>query len=437
MVHPAQGTAQTAAVTYGALFGDAVTALTDAREHAVGPFETATSAGDTAADYERFLAVTGRHLELLLAPTPAVSTRDRAIPRRLAGELAALRLDRHGGNGWARAGDALGLAHDLLATHVGPHGELRSPEAIVLTSAEVQQAAVDRVVRLVRHPLRDAKPLLGRARARQPGTEPPLDPADAKRLQATVSRAIKLLDQPASVVADDGLLERLDRLSPVQTKLDDNSSTVVLQSISTLHLLRQITLRQSRGEEVANAHSLQELCRLAVTTCRSAERSLPYATTPLGRVDRAATIDQLRQAERLWGELGGRLYPRIQGLSKAPGIYHEAVAKVAEEATTNEVATRAVLCCLPRLAHQSANTVAQLYNQGELVTCGRAPGELTTRWRALSPAEARDLAQGFVSAGRATHRASDAVRRQLEPAAHRTSTTVPPPQRARGLGVER
>lgn len=90
MVHPAQGTAQTAAVTYGALFGDAVTALTDAREHAVGPFETATSAGDTAADYERFLAVTGRHLELLLAHTPAVSTRDRAIPRRLAGELAAL-----------------------------------------------------------------------------------------------------------------------------------------------------------------------------------------------------------------------------------------------------------------------------------------------------------------------------------------------------------
>ena len=67
MVHPAQGTAQTAAVTYGALFGDAVTALTDAREHAAGPFETATSAGDTAADYERFLAVTGRHLELLLA----------------------------------------------------------------------------------------------------------------------------------------------------------------------------------------------------------------------------------------------------------------------------------------------------------------------------------------------------------------------------------
>jgi hypothetical protein len=426
VVHPAHGTAPTATATYGALFGDAVTAVTEAREHAVGPFETATSAADTTADYERFLAVSGRHLQLLLAPTPAVSTRDRA-----------LHLDRHGGNGWARAGDALGLAHDLLATHVGPRGELRSPEAVILTATELQRAAVDRVVQMVRHPLTDAKPLLRQARDSQPATEPPLDPADAKRLSTTASRAVHLLAQPAPVVADDGLLERLDRLPPVQTKLDDNSSTVVLQSMSTLHTLRQITLRQSRGEESANAHSLQELCRLAVATCRSAERTLPYASTPLDRVARAASIDQLRQAETHWAQLGGRLYPRIQGLSKAPVTYHDAVTTITEEATTSEVATRAVLSCLPRLALQSANTVAQLHNHGELVTCGRAPGELTTRWRALSPAEARDLAQGFVVAGRATHRASNAVRRQLDPTARQAPAKVASPQRSRGLGVER
>jgi len=437
VVHPAHDTIRAVAPTYGALFDDAVAALTHARAHAVGPFDTATSAADSVADYERFLAVTGRHLQLLLAPTPADSTRYGAVTRHLARNLAALRLDRRGGNGWARAGDALGLAHDLLATHVGPRGELRSPEAVVLTSPELQQAAADRVVRLVREPLNDARPLLRRARAAQPVTDAPLGPVDAKRVRTAASRAVRVLARPASVMGDDGLLERLDRLPPVQTKLDDDTSARVLQSISTLHLLRQLSLRQSQGEETANAHSLQELCRLAVATCRTAEGTLPYAATPLGRVERAATIDHLRRAGALWGELGGRLYPRIQGLSKAPGIYHVAVSMVAEEATTNGVATRAVLSSLPRLASQSATTVTYLHHRGELVSRSRALGELTPRWRTLTPAEACDLAQGFLAAGRATYRASDAVCRQFEPTARRTATTTATPQRSRGLEAER
>jgi hypothetical protein len=166
--------------------------------------------------------------------------------------------------------------------------------------------------------------LLRRARARQPATDPPLDPDAAQRIRATASKAVELLTQPTSVVVDDGLLEQLDRLPPMQTKLDNNSSARVLQSISTLHLLRQITLRQRRGEEIANAHSLQELCRMAAATCRAAERTLPYATTPLGRVDRAATIDQLRRAETMWRQLGDRLYrasrvsPRRQASTTTP-----------------------------------------------------------------------------------------------------------------------
>lgn len=443
MVHPALNTITTAAPstppTYGELFADAVTALGHARAHGVGPFDTAMAAADTVADYERFLAITGRHLQLLLAPTPAVSTRDAALPRRLGGDLARLRLDRRGGNDWARASDALGLAHDVLATHVGPHGELRSPEAIVMTSPEVQRAAVDRVVHLVGPPLTDASLLLRRARATQPMHDPPMDPEDAKRVRLTAARATKLLAKPSVVVDhDNDLVSRLDRLPPVQTKLDENTPARVLQSISTLHLLRQLTMRQSQGEEAANAHSLQELCRLAVATCRAAEATLPYAATPLGRVDRAATLDHLHRAATLWGELGGRLYPRIHGLTKAPGLYHLAITRVTEEATTNPVATRAILSCLPRLAFQSSTTVNYLQHRYELVANSRAPGDLVSRWRPLSPAEARDLAEAFVAAGRATRRASDAVRRQFDPVTRRAATPgAQVAQRSRGLEAER
>jgi hypothetical protein len=439
VVHPAQFPVQSpaAGVTYGSLFQDAQAAVARAREHAVGPFQTAPAAADTVSDYERFLAVTGRHLLLLLAPTPTTSTRDGALPRRVAGDLSALRLDRRGSNAWARAGDTLGLAHDLLATHLGPRGEPRSPEAIILASAELQRAAVDRVLRLVRGPLADASPLIRRARAAQPVTNPALDPDDANRVRTAASKAVKLLAPLTAVVTDDRLLERLDRLPPVHSKLDDTTPPSVLQSISTLHLLRQLTLRQSEGEAVANAHSLQELCRLGVATCRAAESILPYAATPLARVDRAASIDHVRRAGALWQELGGRLCPRIQGLSRAPGIYHVAIATLTEEATTSAVTTRAVLACLPRLAAQSATTVTNLHRRSELVARHRAMGDLTPRWRPLTPGEAGDLAEGFTAAGRATHRASNAIRRTFEPSPRRMTAPVVMPRVFRGLEAER
>ncbi len=428
-----------ASATYGALLASAADAVARAQTHGLGPFEDAQEAADAVTDYERFLAIGGRHLQLLLSPARSVATRSRATQRQLASALAALTMERRGGNEWASAGDTLGLAHDLLSTHVGPRGELRTPDAVVLTTPEVQVAAAARVLALVDEPLTLSRDLLRTAGAVQPRTDPPLTRATRTHLRQATSRLTKLASGPTPVAAGSGLLGLLDALPPAHTKIGDGTPPDAIASAgAALRVLRQLSVRQSHGDERANAHSLQELCVLAVTTCTAAEGLLPYGATPLGRVDRAATIDRLRRAGSLWSELQVSLYPRIQGLSKAPGIYHHAIQLVAHATATHPAAARVVLATLPRLALQSAATVATLSQRGELVTCSREPGKPTARWRALTPSEADGLIAGFTTASQATRQASDAVQRHLATAGSRGAVgPVPAQQRTRGLGVSR
>jgi hypothetical protein len=115
--------------TYGVLLSTAIDLTCRAQSRSLGPFDDARRAVDAVVDYERFLAVSGHHLQLLLSPPLATATRSGELQRRLATGLAALSLERRRDNPWASAGDALALAHDLLATHVGPRGELRTSEA--------------------------------------------------------------------------------------------------------------------------------------------------------------------------------------------------------------------------------------------------------------------------------------------------------------------
>jgi hypothetical protein len=89
------------------------------------------------------------------------------------------------------------------------------PESLVLSSADLPSAPVDRVVGLLRAPVSDARPLLRRTRAAQPPTGSSLDRDGAKRVRSSATMLTRLLSQPTAVVADHAPLERLDRLVPV------------------------------------------------------------------------------------------------------------------------------------------------------------------------------------------------------------------------------
>ena len=420
--------------TYGGLLALAADDAARARASAIGPFQDADLAARTVGDFERYLAVVGHHLELLLAPASVARPRPLAH-HQLASALSALRSERHGDNDWTRAGDHLGIAHDLLATHVGPTGELRTSEAVVLGDADVQLAAVARVSALAQGPLAVAPDLLEAAQRIQPSTDPPLSRGTRTHVRQAIARLGRLVtNTPPVAVADASLLIALDALPPARTRVGVGTPRGELGSgLEALRLLRQLLYRQSKGLEPANAHSLQELCELAVTTCTTAEKSLPYAATPLGRVERAAAVDHLRTAATAWRSLSSQLYPHIQGLTKTPAIYHDAIQTLTSEASHGGDVHQAILASLPRLATHAADTTTTLGRRGELVTPTRIPTKLKPAWRPLTSAMTRDLAENFAAAGAASQRAQEASRRSSDGRSHAVHPTADLPRQRQAL----
>ena len=406
--------------TYGALLRDAADLVATARRFGIGPFHDAQQAANTVVDLERYLAIGGRHLRLLLTPPSATPSPFTGTHRDVARRLADLRMERRGGNAWASAGDALGVAHDLLATHVGPRGELRTPEARELVNPDVQVASAARVIGLIAEPIALTRALLTAARQAQPRHEPPLTRSMSAHLrQATAAIQRTLQTAPPLHVPTTGVLDGLDGLTPALTRLGTDSRPDHLTSrITALNILRQVSYRQSLGLEPANAHTLQELCTLGAATCRRAESFLPLANSPLGRVRRAAAIDNLRRAAASWSEIGVSLYPRIQGLAKAPAIYRDAVRIIAQGTQGDPASTHAVLTALPFLATQAATSVRTLHDRGELVIRRHEVGQLAPRWHPLDAATTRELAEAFTAAGRATRLALDAIPREIAAPRH-------------------
>jgi len=427
--------------TYGALLRDAADLVATARRFGIGPFDEAQQAADTVVDLERYLAIGGRHLRLLLTPPSATPSPLTGTHREVVRRLADLRMERRGGNAWASAGDGLGVAHDLLATHVGPRGELRTPEAQDLVNPDVQVASAARVIGLIAEPLALTRDLLAAARQAQPRHEPPLTRSMSAHLRQATAAIRRILQiGPPLRLPTAGVLDGLDGLTPALTRMGADSRPDHLTSrITALSILRQVSYRQSLGLEPANAHTLQELCTLGAATCRTAESLLPLANTPLGRVRRAAAIDELRRAAALWSELGASLYPHIQGLAKAPAIYRDAVRLIAQGTQGDPASTHAVLAALPDLATHAAISVRTLHDRGELVIQRQEAGHLAPRWHPLDAATTRELAEAFTTAGRATRLALDAVPRETEAPRHdsQPAPRLDPLVQRRGRGVTR
>ncbi len=427
---PVAGTPAAGPPTYGELLAAAATSSTAATSTAIGPFDDPHHAAATVNDYMRFLAVSGRHATLLLS---ARTEEDHgtspyaAAAREAAAGLAKLTATRGGSTGWTRCGDQLGAAHDILATHLGPRGEPHSPEAAELAWPTVCHAAVLRVLGLSGRPLAVAPEFISAVAAAQPQREPPLSPWAISQLRRTTTELRRLLDAThPEVSCDPSVLDAVDATIAARPKLVEyagpGSITTGFQALSVLRLLSH---RQSFGEVQANAHSLHDLCQLAVAACTSAERLLLPATTPLGRVDRAAAIDRLRAAATGWEAADRKLYPRVQAVVRAPRVYRDAITILGADCPTSPALTRAVLACLPRLATDAGQALLSHAGSNGLVVARRDPGKLTARWRPIEPATAASLAAAMVAAGRATRTASSAVTRHLDGSSSNRTTAVP------------
>jgi hypothetical protein len=172
--------------------------------------------------------------------------------------------------------------------------------------------------------------------------------------------------------------------------------------------------RQSTGDVHTNAHSLHDLCHLAVATLTTAERLIPPAATPLRRVDRAATLDHLRSAAIQWQQIDQQLHPRVQAVVRAPRVYLDAIAVLTGDCPTSPILTRTVLATLPRLAIDAATTLRGHARTNGLVVARRDPGQLVRRWRPIEPSHADSIASALESAGRASRTASTSLTRHLD-----------------------
>jgi hypothetical protein len=434
---PTQFPVQTQAepATYGALLDATTSSVALALAADVGPFLTADQAMDTLADYERFMSSAGRHVTLLLDCRSGNHDPSPAVIRQIATDLTGLRWSRRGGNAWAQAADQLRGAHDLLASHLSPRGEARTPDAHLLTKPRVIEAALLRVLDLTAEPIGRADDLLAEARTVQAPPDPSRPARAADPLGQTIDGVGRLM---ACVprLAHDPVLRAVDALTPARTKVGaDTGPTEVGTGLQAFHLLRQLAFGQANGRVPANAHTIQELCALGAVTCQAAEHLLPEPATPLGLLDHAMAVDHLRRASGLWRQVGGRLYPRVQGLAKAPRVYHDAVCAVANETQQNRAATRVVLASLPGLAAQAATTIAALRERNELVSCQQPPSPSSPRWLPLDPTAGQLLADSLLAAGRATRTANTALRRQVGQRRRTESLTREVPVRVRARSV--
>jgi len=422
--------------TYGALLSAASSSVAIALRDDSGPFSTAEHARAAVSDYQRFLGSTGRHLTLLLDGSSGLHDPSYELISQIATAMTGIRGLRRGGDAWADAADQVRSAHDLLASHLGPGGEARTPDSHLLAKPRVIEAALLRVLDVTAEPVRRRADLLTAALVATPPPAPSAHAVTTDALEQDLARVGMLIADVPRLI-DHHSLHTIDALTPARSKVGiDATPPEMGTGLEAFQLLRQLAFGQANGRVPANAHTIQELCSLGGVTCHAAEKLLPEPTTPLGALDHAMAVDHLRRASDLWRKAGGRLYPRVQGLAKAPRVYHDAMEAVIHETRQNQAATRVVLACLPGLAAQAAATIVALNDRNELVSSQHPASPSSPRWLPLDSAAGQHLAESLLTAGRATRTANTALRRQVAQRQRTEGQTHDAPVRVRSRALE-
>ena len=124
----------------------------------------------------------------------------------------------------------------------------------------------------------------------------------------------------------------------------------------------------------------------------------------------------------------------IQGTTKAPQAYEEAVGRLLDEATSLSPAVHlAIAAALPRLGRDAGRTIRRLHAINALVSPQRDGCALRVHWRPITPAHAAELVDRFETAAAATVPAAVTLRQLISgpDPRHGTAPTAYPVPAAR------
>jgi hypothetical protein len=296
-------------VTYRELLDDAARALTGLHTLASVAFRDPADALDTASAWRRLVHAGVRHAALLAPNDPLIAAMPRLRPARRPARPRGDGPLHPAGQALVRSGESLALAHDVLASHLGPERQHRTADAALIESAGPRSAAV-----------RDlSSMLLTTAVAHQTLARRSLDLyRDPTRVPPPVTRILDegvallgpaaQLDDQARTVREPGpdALGALTSATPLTAA--DPAADPAAQAAAALLRLRVAAHRQAVGDLGAGAATMRAFAAVAITMIR---RDLE--TTPLSRTrgPRPALMSAGRSWARLhaaWGEvatLGG------------------------------------------------------------------------------------------------------------------------------------
>ncbi|MBL7487901.1 hypothetical protein I6A60_19090 [Frankia sp. AgB1.9] len=286
---------------------------------------------------------------------------------------------------WREATRTLGLAHDLLALHVGPAGEPRSPDAATLARPEVITAAAHRLGALVAvvigTAVRRAAYLRGYLLLAADPTTPAARPDSAgPPVALRIAQALDRLAPARATAAQLGArhddshhhLAALNEISP----LHDSTGTAFEQTLErlrlTAHTLAQPPTRPARA-------ALYAMADLAVAIGAAAGENaavLAHHSTSHAAYGRVA--DSAHAAMAAWKEvrhlLGTRRLLGFEGL-RTVELVDQARRQIADLTTpadadqyTALLAARRAALVLPDLAAASHAAVHRLQAAGLLLT---------------------------------------------------------------------
>jgi hypothetical protein len=290
----------TAPVTHRELLDAAAGELSGLHSLVSVPFRDAEAALKTFASLRRYAATSIRHASLLAPHDDLVKALPRLSPAHITASAESDAIIHPAGQAIERSRHLVGVAHDLLATHLGPNRQHRTPDAALIdaigpTSSALRTVASLLVTAGVAHQAlarraMDLFPITGRSR-------PPV----VRVLQegaAVLEPAALLMDRLYTQGADPGEeLGRLTPATPLRFSGTDDPPAPVDHLAQVLSRLRVAAYRQGRGELPAGGATMRAFTALAAILIR---RDLEATgATRRGRDDTAA----LRAAGRSWTQL--------------------------------------------------------------------------------------------------------------------------------------
>lgn len=427
--------------TYGDLFEDACDAV---RNAILLPHRQRLDPDQARAElvgFQRFLRTSGLHLGLLARFHHEQTVEQRHLVNRLTG-LSILDCPP---SGWLRAAQALGAAHDLLATHLDPSQQLRTAEAEDLLTPSAAHAPARVLTELVLDAAAAGADLATAAARAQSNLRPRPIPRseliELRRWTASLLPFAKAATLDVSRSDRGELSSALSSLTPAPLMRADSGGFGFDSDLEALRVLGQLTFGQARGQVPVSPTSLRDLALLGISATNPDFSWLPEPTTALERLDRAQVRDHVEDAHECWSRAAQDLTQTIQGTTRAPGLYGRALEHLRGSGPRGLAIRVALLSALPRLGRDAAGAITGLQSQNGLVARGREPGHLSMAWRPISHADAHELSTRFRDAGTSSEAVARTVRRLLNtpPSGGRRPTTpsAPSPSNRRDLSLSR